>query len=104
NQPWIGGRSVCAQLWRTTGDIDDSWGSVLKILDQQVGLEKYSGPNGWNDPDMLEVGNGRMTNAEYIAHFSLWALLNAPLIAGNDLRSMSDTTKMILTNGEVIAV
>jgi alpha-galactosidase len=104
NQPWLWGRSVGGQLWRTTGDISDRWSSVLKILDQQVGLERYSGPNGWNDPDMLEVGNGRMTNAEYIAHFSLWALLNAPLIAGNDLRSMNDTTRLILTNREVIAV
>jgi alpha-galactosidase len=104
NQPWLWGRTAGGHLWRTTGDISDRWSSVLKILDQQVGLEKYSGPNGWNDPDMLEVGNGRMTNAEYIAHFSLWALLNAPLIAGNDLRTMSDSTRMILTNREVIAV
>src|SRR5437867_3169869 len=104
NRPWEWARSVGGQLWRTTGDISDRWSSVLKILDQQVGLEPYSGPNAWNDPDMLEVGNGRMTNREYIAHFSLWALLNAPLIAGNDLRSMSDSTRLILTNREVIAV
>ena len=104
NRPWEWGRSVGGHLWRTTGDISDRWSSVLKILDQQVGLEKYSGPNGWNDPDMLEVGNGRMTEDEYIAHFSLWALLNAPLIAGNDLRSMSDSTKRILMNKDVIAV
>ena len=104
NQPWLWGKTVGGHLWRTTGDISDRWSSVLKILDQQVGLERYAGPNGWNDPDMLEVGNGRMTNEEYIAHFSLWALLNAPLIAGNDLRSMSDSTRMILTNRDVIAV
>jgi len=104
NRPWEWARSVGGQLWRTTGDISDRWSSVLKILDQQVGLEPYSGPNAWNDPDMLEVGNGRMTNREYIAHFSLWALLNAPLIAGNDLRSMSDSTRLTLTNREVIAV
>jgi alpha-galactosidase len=104
NRPWEWARSVGGQLWRTTGDISDRWSSVLKILDQQVGLEAYSGPNAWNDPDMLEVGNGRMTNREYVAHFSLWALLNAPLIAGNDLRSMSDSTRLILTNREVIAV
>jgi len=104
NRPWEWGRSVGGHLWRTTGDIGDRWSSVLKILDQQVGLEQYSGPNGWNDPDMLEVGNGHMTDDEYIAHFSLWALLNAPLIAGNDLRSMSDATKRILTNKDVIAV
>jgi alpha-galactosidase len=104
NAPWTWGRSVGGDLWRTTGDIRDSWTSMLSILDRQVGLEKYSGPNAWNDPDMLEVGNGRMTNAEYMAHFSLWSLLNAPLIAGNDLRSMNDSTKAILTNREVIAV
>src|SRR6185437_13689274 len=94
------GPAVGGDLWRTTGDIRDSWTSMLSILDRQVGLEKYSGPNAWNDPDMLEVGNGRMTNAEYMAHFSLWSLLNAPLIAGNDLRSMTDSTKDILTNRE----
>lgn len=104
NKPWEWGRTVGGDLWRTTGDIRDSWDSMLRILDQQVGLEKYSGPNAWNDPDMLEVGNGRMSNAEYIAHFSLWSLLNAPLIAGNDLRSMNDSTRAILTNREVIAV
>jgi alpha-galactosidase len=70
----------------------------------QVGLEKYSGPNAWYDPDMLEVGNGGMTDAEYRAHFGLWALLNAPLIAGNDLRSMRPAINKILTNREVIAI
>jgi alpha-galactosidase len=104
NKPWEWGRSVGGNLWRTTGDINDSWASMMGILDKQVGLEKYSGPNAWNDPDMLEVGNGHMTNAEYMAHFSLWALLNAPLIAGNDLRTMNDSTRMILTNRDVIAV
>ena len=104
NKPWEWGRQVGGQLWRTTGDISDRWPSVMRLLDLQVGLEQYSGPNAWNDPDMLEVGNGRMTNTEYIAHFSLWALLNAPLIAGNDLRAMSDSTKLILMNKEVIAV
>ena len=104
NRPWEWGRSAGGQLWRTTGDIEDRWSSVMSILDEQQGLERYSGPNGWNDPDMLEVGNGKMSNREYVAHFSLWALLNAPLIAGNDLRTMSDSTKLILTNREVIAV
>jgi len=103
-RPWLWGRQLGGQLWRTTEDIRDSWLSMLAILDQQVGLEAYAGPDGWNDPDMLEVGNGRMTHDEYVAHFSLWAILNAPLIAGNDLRSMSDSTRAILTNREVIAV
>jgi alpha-galactosidase len=104
NKPWEWGRQAGGMLWRTTGDISDRWNSMIGILDKQVGLEKYSGPGGWNDPDMLEVGNGKMSFSEYIAHFSLWALLNAPLIAGNDLRSMSDTTRAILTNRSAIAV
>jgi alpha-galactosidase len=104
NQPWLWGAGIGGQLWRTTGDITDSFSSVLGILDQQVGLEKYSHPGAWNDPDMLEVGNGGMTDAEYRAHFSLWALLNAPLLSGNDLRSMSDATKKILMNKDVVAV
>jgi alpha-galactosidase len=104
NKPWEWGKEAGGMLWRTTGDISDKWTSMLGILDKQVGLEKYSGPGGWNDPDMLEVGNGQMTFNEYIAHFSLWAILNAPLIAGNDLRTMSDSTSAILTNKLVIAV
>jgi alpha-galactosidase len=104
NKPWEWGKQAGGMLWRTTGDISDRWNSMIGILDKQVGLEKYSGPGGWNDPDMLEVGNGKMTFNEYIAHFSLWAILNAPLIAGNDLRTMSDTTNAILTNRAVIAV
>ena len=104
NRPWLWGRKVGGDLWRTTGDIDDHWSSVTWILDQQVGLNAFSGPRGWNDPDMLEVGNGGMSRDEYVAHFSMWALLNAPLIAGNDIRSMNDTTAGILMNKEVIAV
>ena len=77
---------------------------MLDILDLQVGLESYAGPGHWNDPDMLEVGNGGMTDTEYRSHFSLWAILAAPLIAGNDLRSMRPATHNILTNKEVIAV
>jgi alpha-galactosidase len=91
-------------LWRTTGDIADRWDSFVRLLDQQAGLEKYAGPGGWNDPDMLEVGNGGMTAAEYRAHFSLWCLLSAPLIAGNDVRTMTPETKAILTNADVIAL
>ncbi|MEO6090634.1 MAG: NPCBM/NEW2 domain-containing protein [Umezawaea sp.] len=105
NRPWEGlGREVGGHLWRTTGDISDNWTSVMGILDQQVGLERYAGPDGWNDPDMLEVGNGGMTDAEYRAHFALWSVLNAPLIAGNDIRSMDDATKRILLNRDLVAV
>ena len=91
-------------LWRTTHDILGNWDRVMWILDQQVGLEAYSGPHGWNDPDMLEVGNPGLTSIESHAHFSLWAILNAPLIAGNDVRTMSAETKAILTDPDVIAV
>jgi alpha-galactosidase len=113
DHPWIWGPSV-AQLWRTTGDIYNcfdciedhgtwkSWG-VMQILDKQEGLRKYAGPGHWNDPDMLQVGNG-MPVHEDRAHFSMWAMLAAPLIAGNDLRSMSAQTKDILTNKEIIAI
>ncbi|MGP3982518.1 NPCBM/NEW2 domain-containing protein [Streptomyces sp. KR80] len=105
NRPWEGlGREVGGHLWRTTGDISDNWTSVMGILDQQVGLERYAGPGGWNDPDMLEVGNGGMTDAEYRAHFALWSVLNAPLIAGNDVRSMDDATRRILLNRDLLAV
>ncbi|WP_158853992.1 NPCBM/NEW2 domain-containing protein [Saccharothrix deserti] len=105
NRPWEGlGREVGGHLWRTTGDISDNWTSVMGILDQQVGLERYAGPDGWNDPDMLEVGNGGMTDAEYRAHFALWSVLNAPLIAGNDVRSMDDATRRILLNRDLLAV
>jgi alpha-galactosidase len=103
SQPWTWARGV-AHIWRTTGDISDRWNSFVRLLDQQVGLEKYAGPGGWNDPDMLEVGNGGMTIAEYRAHFSLWSLLSAPLMAGNDIRSMTPEIRDILTNKEVIAV
>lgn len=103
-QPWTWGSDVGGHYWRTSGDIVDGWGSVIAILNQQAGLARYSGPHGWNDPDMLQVGNGGMLTSEYRAHMSMWALLNAPLIAGNDLRSMDSTTREILTNPEVIAV
>ena len=110
-KPWLWARNV-GNLWRTTGDITDKWDTgeksdnmgVLQILDLQDGLESYAGPGHWNDPDMLEVGNGGMTATEYRSHFSLWCLLAAPLMAGNDIRSMSDETRDILTNKEVIAV
>lgn len=103
SQPWTWARGV-GHLWRTTGDIADRWASWTRILDQQVGLERFAGPGGWNDPDMLEVGNGGMTTNEYRAHFSFWCLLAAPLMAGNDLRTMTAETRDILTNREVIAV
>ena len=103
NKPWEWGSGV-GNLWRTTGDIGDSWNSMIGIFDKQKELARYAGPGGWNDPDMLEVGNGGMTNEEYKTHFSLWCMLAAPLIAGNDLSSMTPETKTILTNKELIAL
>jgi alpha-galactosidase len=100
---WTWGAGV-GNSWRDTSDIQANWGSIMSILDSQVGLDAYSGPGGWNDPDMLEVGNSGLSDTESRAHFSLWALLNAPLIAGNDIRSMSAGTAAILTNSDVIAV
>ncbi|WP_405434552.1 glycoside hydrolase family 27 protein [Micromonospora sp. NBC_00617] len=99
---WTWGAGV-GNSWRTTGDIGGNWNSIMSILDQQVGKESYARPGAWNDPDMLEVGNGP-TDTESRAHFSLWALLNAPLLAGNDIRTMSAATRTILTNTDVIAV
>jgi len=90
--------------WRSTGDISDKWESMLKNLDQNDKFWNYSGPGGWSDPDMLEVGNGGMTTIEYTSHFSLWALVKAPLIIGCDLTSMSYDTYTILRNQEVIAI
>jgi alpha-galactosidase len=104
NNPWQWAASVGGNLWRTTRDIDKSWASVLGILDQQVDLIEFAGPGHWNDPDMLEVGNAGMTDDEYRAHFSLWAILAAPLMAGNDLTAMSPAVRAILTNREIIAV
>jgi alpha-galactosidase len=116
-KPWLWGKEVGGNLWRTTGDISDKWAGqnkwpdgsccsngMLAIVDMQIGLAAYAGPGHWNDPDMLEVGNGGMTDGEYRAHFSMWAILAAPLIAGNDLRDMRPEIRDILANKEVIAV
>jgi alpha-galactosidase len=91
-------------LWRTTSDIKDKWSSMMTIVDANNINAASAGPGHWNDPDMLEVGNGGMTDVEYRAHFSMWAMMAAPLIAGNDLRNMDQATKDILTAPEVIAV
>ena len=102
---WTWGSLVGGNLWRTTGDIQDNWKRMSLLgFTLQTGLAKYAGPGHWNDPDMLEVGNGGMTTTEYKTHFSLWAMLAAPLIAGNDVRHMSAATKSILLNKDVIAV
>jgi alpha-galactosidase len=116
-KPWLWGKEVGGNLWRTTGDIQDRWAGkkewspgnccsngMLDIADENESLYSYAGPGHWNDPDMLEVGNGGMTTTEYRSHFSLWAIMAAPLMAGNDLRSMAPEIREILTNKEVIAI
>jgi alpha-galactosidase len=113
NKPWLWGAKY-GQLWRTSGDIYHCWNcelghgdwtswGILQIFDKQLELRKYAGPNHWNDPDMMEVGNG-MSVSEDRSHFSLWCMMAAPLIAGNDIRKMSKETLEILTNKEMIAV
>jgi alpha-galactosidase len=117
HQPWLWGEEAGGNLWRTTGDIQDRWAGrkewspgnccsngMLDIVDQNEPLYAAAGPGHWNDPDMLEVGNGGMTTTEYRSHFSLWAIMAAPLIAGNDIRNMTPEIRDILTNKEVIAV
>jgi len=101
--PWRWGPAT-GNLWRTTGDINDTYDRMSLIGFGQNGLEKFAGPGHWNDPDMLEVGNGGMKRDEYRTHMALWALLAAPLLAGNDLRNMSPETKELLLNSEVLAV
>ncbi|CAL1402334.1 unnamed protein product [Linum trigynum] len=89
---------------RATGDIADNWERMTKRVDKNDKWASYAGPGGWNNPDMLEVGNGGMTTEEYRSHFSIWALAKAPLILGCDIRSMDLDTHQILSNSEVIAV
>jgi len=101
---WKWGADVGGNLWRTTGDIRDAWDSMTRIGFSQNDLAPYAKPGHWNDPDMLEIGNGAMSETEYKTHMSLWAMLAAPLLAGNDLRSMSPEILAILTNREVIAI
>ena len=90
--------------WRTTHDIRDDWDSMIERADLNNDWYKYAGPGGWNDPDMLEVGNGGMSTTEDETHFSLWCLMKAPLLIGCDVRMMSNNTFRILTNSEVIAI
>ncbi len=113
NKPWLWAQPI-GHMWRTTGDIINCWDcvvnhgnwnswGVMQILDKQDGLRAYAGPGQWNDPDMMEVGN-MPTPGEDRAHFAMWAMLAAPLIAGNDVRTMTDATRETLTNADVIAV
>ncbi|MBV8665732.1 MAG: glycoside hydrolase family 27 protein [Burkholderiaceae bacterium] len=101
---WHWGAEVGANAWRTTGDITDTYDRMSEIGFQQAGLSKFAGPGHWNDPDMLEIGNGGMKPEEYRTHISLWALLAAPLLAGNDLTKMTPETIALLTNRDIIAI
>jgi alpha-galactosidase len=110
SKPWLWASKI-GNMWRTTGDITDKWSGhhgyswgVATIADMNEPLWPYAGPGHWNDPDMLEVGNGGLTDTEYRSHFSLWAMMAAPLIAGNDIAGMSAATRAILLNVDVIAV
>ena len=106
NKPWLwaGKPPVDAGSWRTTGDISDSYASMLKNFKQNVVLDRYATPGHYNDPDMLEVGNGGMTDVEYKSHFSLWSIMAAPLLIGTDLRTIKPDALQILLNKDVIAV
>jgi alpha-galactosidase len=101
--PWLWAAGV-GHLWRTTPDIHARWSSVLRIVDHNAGLARYARPGAWNDPDMLQVGNRGLTATEGRSMFSLWSMMAAPLIVGTDVRTMSRTTRRILTNREVIRV
>ena len=103
NKPWTWGPGV-GNLWRTTGDISPNWTRMLSIINANASHASAAGPGHWNDPDMLEIGNGHLTNAEQITHFSLWAEMAAPLLIGTDLRKASAQTFAILSNRDVIAV
>ena len=101
---WQWAPSVGANLWRTTGDIQPNFDRMSLIGREQAGLAKYAGPGHWNDPDMLEVGNGRLNPDQNRTHMGLWAMLAAPLLAGNNLSQMTPETAAILTNRDVIAI
>ncbi|MEV4314431.1 NPCBM/NEW2 domain-containing protein [Actinocrispum sp. NPDC049592] len=103
NKPWEWGAGV-GHLWRTTGDINDTWAKTVEILKKNVPLAPFAKPGAWNDPDMLEVGNGGMTDIEYRSHFSLWSMMAAPLLIGADLRKISPANLAILENKEIIAL
>jgi len=103
NKPWEWATEV-GHLWRTTGDISDTWTSMVGLFKANAPLAPHAGPGHWNDPDMLEVGNGGMTDAEYRSHFSLWAMMAAPLLIGSDLRRATPRTLEILGNRDLIAV
>lgn len=98
------GAAAGGNLWRTTRDIEDSWASMIGNFEANADAGRLAGPGHWNDPDMLEIGNGGMTEDEYRTQMTLWAMASAPLLAGNDLRAMSSNTASILLNREIIGI
>jgi alpha-galactosidase len=102
-QPWTWAPKI-ANMWRTNNDYGDTWSQVLGNLDQEASLSSYAGPGHWNDPDILQIGRSGLTTPEDQAQFSMWSMLSAPLLAGNDLRSMTPAIRSILTNRAVIAI
>ena len=102
-RPWEWAGEL-GHLWRTSWDIQPEWSSIVTILDRQAELHPFAGPDHWNDPDMLEVGNGELTRDQSRAHFAMWSMLAAPLMAGNDLRTMTDEVREILIAPEVVAI
>lgn len=102
-QPWTWAPGI-ANLWRTTSDILPIWGVIAAIIDSQSELHPFSGPGGWNDPDMLQVGNGPLSDVENRSHFTMWAMLAAPLMLGTDLAAASPDLISVITNDEVIAI
>jgi alpha-galactosidase len=101
---WQWGTEVGGNLWRTTGDVSANFPSIALIANTNVGLGKYAGPGHWNDPDMLEVGNGKLTMEENRTHMGMWAMLASPLLAGNNLTKLTPEVTGVLTNREVIAI
>jgi alpha-galactosidase len=104
DEVWRWGPEVGANLWRTTGDINANFGRIVEIGRSQAGLEPYAGPGHWNDPDMLEVGNGKLTLEENRLHMGMWAMLAAPLLAGNNLSQLTPEITSILTNRDIVAI
>jgi alpha-galactosidase len=102
-RPWEWAGEI-GHLWRTTWDIQPGWSNIVTILDRQAELHPFAGPDHWNDPDMLEVGNGDLTADQSRAHFAMWSMLAAPLMAGNDLRTMTDEVREILTAPEIVGI
>lgn len=102
-QPWLWAPEF-AQMWRTTDDLHEHWWSLAPIISQMQTISPYSRPGGWNDPDMLQVGNGTLTPAELRTHLSVWAILNAPLMAGNDVRTMTDEVRALLLNPSFLLI